>query len=77
MDFCIEDTRKKTIPSIKQLINDGIITLDDVTDWLRSIYEIRFFEEKVYDLLGENIIKGRIASLRGPGSRSGWRYCRD
>jgi 2-oxoisovalerate dehydrogenase E1 component len=58
MDFCIEDTRKKTIPSIKQLINDGIITLDDVIDWLRSIYEIRFFEEKVYDLLGENIIKG-------------------
>jgi len=58
MDFCIEDTRKKAIPSIKQLIKDGIITLDNATDWLRSIYEIRFFEEKVYDLLGENIIKG-------------------
>ena len=24
----------------------------------RTIYEIRFFEEKVYDLLGQNIIKG-------------------
>ena len=58
MDFCIEDTRKKSIPSLKQLITDKLITLDDATDWLRTIYEIRFFEEKVYDLLGQNIIKG-------------------
>ncbi|HPS56209.1 MAG TPA: dehydrogenase E1 component subunit alpha/beta, partial [Sedimentisphaerales bacterium] len=58
MDFCIEDTREKKIPKIKALIRDGIITLDTATDWLRTIYEIRFFEEKVFDLLGENIIKG-------------------
>ena len=58
MDFCIEDTRKKPIPPVKQLINDGIIKFEDVIDWLRTIYEIRFFEEKVYDLLGQNIIKG-------------------
>ena len=58
MDFCIEDTREKKIPKIKTLIDDGIITLDTATDWLRTIYEIRFFEEKVFDLLGENIIKG-------------------
>ncbi|MFH1371486.1 MAG: dehydrogenase E1 component subunit alpha/beta [Planctomycetota bacterium] len=58
MDFCIEDMRKKPIPPVKQLIEDGIITLEDVLDWLRTIYEIRFFEEKVYDLLGQNIIKG-------------------
>src|SRR4030043_1852570 len=58
MDFCIEDTREKPIPKVQQLVKDGLITLDDVTDWLRTIYEIRFFEEKVYDLLGQNIIKG-------------------
>lgn len=58
MDFCIEDLRKKPLPSLKELIDDGIITLDDAKDWLRSIREIRFFEEKVFDLLGQNIIKG-------------------
>ena len=49
MDFCIEDTRKKPLPTIKDLVKDGIIELDQVLDWLRSIYEIRFFEEKVFD----------------------------
>jgi len=58
MDFCIEDTRKKPIPKVKQFIDDGLITLDDAKDWLRTIYEIRFFEEKVFELLGQNIIKG-------------------
>ena len=58
MDFCIEDTRKKPAPALKVLIADGIITLDEVLDWLRTIYEIRFFEEKVFELLGQNIIKG-------------------
>jgi len=58
MDFCIEDTRKKPIAKLKQLISDGIVTLEDATDWLRTIYEIRFFEEKVFELLGQNIIKG-------------------
>ena len=58
MDFCIEDTRKKTIPKLKELIKDGLITLEQVADWLRTIYEIRFFEEKVFELLGQNIIKG-------------------
>ena len=58
MDFCIEDTRKKASAKLKELIKDGLITLDDVTDWLRTIYEIRFFEEKVFELLGQNIIKG-------------------
>jgi pyruvate/2-oxoglutarate/acetoin dehydrogenase E1 component/TPP-dependent pyruvate/acetoin dehydrogenase alpha subunit len=58
MDFCIEDTRKKPHPKLKELIADRITTLETATDWLRSIYEIRFFEEKVFDLLGQNIIKG-------------------
>ena len=58
MDFCIEDTRKKAIPKLSELIKDGIFTIDDATDWLRTIYEIRFFEEKVFELLGRNIIKG-------------------
>jgi len=58
MDFCIEDTRKKPLPKVKELIKDRIITLEDTLDWLRTIYEIRFFEEKVFELLGQNIIKG-------------------
>jgi 2-oxoisovalerate dehydrogenase E1 component len=58
MDFCIEDTRKKLHPALKELIKDKIITLEQAKDWLRTIYEIRFFEEKVFELLGQNIIKG-------------------
>jgi pyruvate/2-oxoglutarate/acetoin dehydrogenase E1 component/TPP-dependent pyruvate/acetoin dehydrogenase alpha subunit len=58
MDFCIEDTRKKPHPGLKELIKDEIITLEQTKNWLRTIYEIRFFEEKVFDLLGQNIIKG-------------------
>ena len=58
MGFSIEDTRKKPAPKVKDLIKDGIAGLEEVTDWLRTIYEIRFFEEKVFDLLGQNIIKG-------------------
>ncbi|MBW7990456.1 MAG: dehydrogenase [Planctomycetes bacterium] len=58
MDFRIEDTRKKPKPKVKNLIKDGIINIENATDWLRTIYEIRFFEEKVFDLLGQNIIKG-------------------
>ena len=58
MDFHIEDTRKGAIPKIKDLISDGLIGLEDAADWLRTIYEIRFFEEKVFELLGTNIIKG-------------------
>lgn len=58
MNLSIEDTRKQPIPTVKELIRSGAITLDQAKDWLRTIYEIRFFEEKVYDLLGQNIIKG-------------------
>ena len=60
MEFAatIEDMRKKPVPKIKELIGAGAITLETAKDWLRTIYEIRFFEEKVFDLLGQNIIKG-------------------
>ena len=58
MGFGVEDTRKKPQASLKELIDKGTITVGDATDWLRTIYEIRFFEEKVFDLLGQNIIKG-------------------
>jgi pyruvate/2-oxoglutarate/acetoin dehydrogenase E1 component/TPP-dependent pyruvate/acetoin dehydrogenase alpha subunit len=58
MDFRIEDTRKNPKPKVNDLIKDGIINIENATDWLRTIYEIRFFEEKVFDLLGQNIIKG-------------------
>src|SRR4030042_1593188 len=58
MNLTVEDTRKKAVPTIKELVTAGAITLNDVKDWLRTIYEIRYFEEKVYDLLGQNVIKG-------------------
>ncbi len=58
MSHCVEDTRKKAVPTIKELVTAGVIALNDVKDWLRTIYEIRYFEEKVYDLLGQNVIKG-------------------
>jgi 2-oxoisovalerate dehydrogenase E1 component len=58
MQYAIEDTRQQPVPKVKELINQGLIGLDDAKDWLRTIYEIRFFEEKVFDLLGQNIIKG-------------------
>ncbi len=58
MSFTVEDTRKKAVPTVKELIGSGVVTLENVKDWLRTIYEIRFFEEKVYDLLGQNVIKG-------------------
>ena len=58
MGFVVEDARKKPQASLKELVDKGSITLADAADWLRTIYEIRFFEEKVFDLLGENIIKG-------------------
>jgi len=58
VNFNLDDTRKKPIQKLKELINGGVITLDNAIDWLRTIYEIRFFEEKVFELLGQNIIKG-------------------
>jgi 2-oxoisovalerate dehydrogenase E1 component len=58
MDFRIEDTRKNPKPKVSDLITDGNLSLENIVDWLRTIYEIRFFEEKVFDLLGQNIIKG-------------------
>ncbi len=58
MDFSIDDTRKKPICKLAELIKEGLITLENAKDWLRTIYEIRFFEEKVFELLGQNIIKG-------------------
>jgi len=47
MSFIIKDTRKTKVPKIRELIEKGIISPDEVGDWLRTIYEIRFFEEKV------------------------------
>ena len=52
------DARKKAAPKLSELIKKGVISVDTALDWLRTIYEIRFFEEKVFDLLGKNIIKG-------------------
>ena len=57
MEFGIEDMRKKPAVKIGSLIKKGVISLEDVLDWLMTIHEIRFFEEKVFELLGQNVIK--------------------
>ena len=58
MVFSIEDVRKEGEPRIGDAVSKGLISVADALDWLRTIYEIRYFEEKVFELLGENIIKG-------------------
>ncbi len=34
------------------------LSREELLDILRRMWEIRLFEDKVYDLLGQNIIKG-------------------
>ncbi|AQT69253.1 Acetoin:2,6-dichlorophenolindophenol oxidoreductase subunit alpha [Anaerohalosphaera lusitana] len=58
MGFKVDDKRTAAGPTINELIKDGVISREDALDWLRTIYEIRFFEEKVFELLGQNLIKG-------------------
>ena len=43
MAFKIGDKRKKSAAKITSLIKDEIITREQALDWLRTIYEIRFF----------------------------------
>jgi 2-oxoisovalerate dehydrogenase E1 component len=58
MGFNIDDTRKKQPAKISALVKKKVLKKEDAFDWLRTICEIRFFEEKVFELLGQNIIKG-------------------
>jgi len=58
MAFKLEDKRTQAAPNLKDLIKKGSITKEQALDWLRTIHEIRYFEDKVYDLLGQNVIKG-------------------
>ncbi|MHC4757814.1 MAG: alpha-ketoacid dehydrogenase subunit alpha/beta [Planctomycetota bacterium] len=58
MDYIVRDMRKEAPQAIKELIKQGLLSLDQIRDWFRTINEIRFFEEKVFELLGQNIIKG-------------------
>jgi 2-oxoisovalerate dehydrogenase E1 component len=44
--------------SLSNCLKDEEVTREQVADWLRSICEIRFFEDKVYELLSLDIIKG-------------------
>jgi len=49
---------KKSDDRIVELLADGEVSRDDLLTFLRRMCEIRFFEEKVFDLLGRNVIKG-------------------
>jgi 2-oxoisovalerate dehydrogenase E1 component len=45
-------------PNLEQYMQRTGTSRDDLLTHLRQMMEIRFFEEKVFDLLGRNIIKG-------------------
>ena len=67
MSFCIEHTRKKSMAKLKELMRDGIISLEMIKDWLRTIYEIRFFDwnSMMAELMGKETgyCKGRGGSM--------------
>lgn len=58
MAYSLKDLRTVPTPTINNLIKNQLLTKAQALDWLRSMYEIRYFEDTVYDLLGQNIIKG-------------------
>ncbi len=44
--------------SLKSLMRTEHLGKGDVLNYLRQVWEIRYFEEAVYDLLGKDVIKG-------------------
>ena len=44
--------------NLQSIMKSQELTKDDLLTMLRQMAEIRAFEDKVYDLLGQNIIKG-------------------
>ena len=50
--------QNKKRSSLRELINKSEICIEDLKTYLRQMLEIRFFEEKVFELLSRNIIKG-------------------
>ena len=46
------------MPELKTIMEKQGLNKDDLLTMLRQMQEIRSFEEKVYDLLGRNVIKG-------------------
>ena len=46
------------MPELKTIMEKQDLNKDDLLTMLRQMQEIRSFEEKVYDLLGRNVIKG-------------------
>ena len=50
------------------LLKKAGLTKAKALDMLQQMWEIRMFEDTVYDLLGKNLIRGRFAPLRRSGS---------
>lgn len=50
--------QNKKRSSLRELINKSELCKEDLKTYLRQMLEIRFFEEKVFELLSRNIIKG-------------------
>jgi len=46
------------MPDLQTIISDQSLTKPDLLTLLRQMAEVRAFEEKVYDLLGRNVIRG-------------------
>jgi 2-oxoisovalerate dehydrogenase E1 component len=54
----VRDRRKDPPVSVASLIEQGLLTKAECLHWQRTMHEIRFFEDTVYELLGLNEIKG-------------------
>jgi pyruvate/2-oxoglutarate/acetoin dehydrogenase E1 component/TPP-dependent pyruvate/acetoin dehydrogenase alpha subunit len=57
-DHGVYDRRESGPPSLKDALGKGDLTRDEAADWLRTMAEIRYFEDKVSDLLAQDVIKG-------------------
>ena len=49
---------KEKLVEWEKLYEDQEVNKDELLTYLRQMWEIRIFENTVYDLLGRNIIKG-------------------
>lgn len=54
----LRDRREEENPPLTTLLKKKLLTREECLDWLRTMHEIRFFEDTVFELLGLNEIKG-------------------
>ena len=62
---------KEKLVEWEKLYEDQEISKEQLLTYLREMWEIRYFENTVYDLLGRNIIKGASHLYAGDGGGGG------